>query len=190
MERKRQCVFFGSTNDDSFLSDPTGARRFNVVHVLKEIDVDAVDRDVLWSAANALERAGYTHFFTRVESEAMGDLRGAHTKSDPWDTKVEAFLAGLYSQGRQVQRFPRLLLGHLPSPAHQGIKHPDRGTCQGHPASLVRRNRPVQPNGRKGKSVRLFSVTEWVATDAAENHGECGRAGSRERRGPLLWLGK
>lgn len=90
--RKRQCVFFGSTNDDYILTDPTGARRYNVVRIVREIDVDAFDRDQLWAAANALERAGYPHFFPATDATLIARRR-EHYSEDPWDSRIEKYVA-------------------------------------------------------------------------------------------------
>lgn len=55
--RQRTCVIVGSTNDDQFISDPTGARRFWVIPVRT---IDRVEvrryRDRLWSEALAIYR--------------------------------------------------------------------------------------------------------------------------------------
>lgn len=57
---KRQCVFMGSTNDDKFLIDSTGNRRWWPIEVLVDmIDNHALlrERDALWGAAVAIYKA-------------------------------------------------------------------------------------------------------------------------------------
>lgn len=56
----RQCVFVGTTNADSYLSDPTGARRFLPV-MCHKADVEYVRfaRLDLWAEALALFRGGF-----------------------------------------------------------------------------------------------------------------------------------
>jgi predicted P-loop ATPase len=112
IRRPRQCVFFGSTNNHAIFSDPTGNRRYNVVHVLKEIDLDAFDRDELWAAANALERAGYTHFFNRTEGFALAARRQEHETGDIWDDRVETYMADEKSKGARYVR-PDGILDYL-----------------------------------------------------------------------------
>ena len=96
--RKRQCVFFGSTNDDQILNDATGNRRYNIVRVMREIDVDAFDRDQLWAAANALERVGYPHFFPATDAQLIA-RREEHYSTDPWEGRIQKFLATQKGKG-------------------------------------------------------------------------------------------
>jgi hypothetical protein len=98
---QRQCVFFGSSNEDDLFNDATGNRRYNVVHVERDIDVDAFDRDALWAAANVLEAAGEIHFFSREQSGAMAELKAAHASSDPWSEQVLKYCAGRYAAGER-----------------------------------------------------------------------------------------
>jgi hypothetical protein len=50
---KRRFVFYGSTNRDAFLGDPTGERRWLPFNVGERLDVEGVerDRDQLWAEA-------------------------------------------------------------------------------------------------------------------------------------------
>ena len=59
IDLKRSCVFAGSTNEQSFLSDNTGDRRFWVIPMSKKTPVELVraERDKLWAAAVALFKA-------------------------------------------------------------------------------------------------------------------------------------
>jgi putative DNA primase/helicase len=89
---KRQNVFAGTTNDQNFLRDPTGARRYNVIHVERPIDVEAVGRDAFWSAALTLARAGYIHYFEATDQE-LNAAREGHFEHDPWHEPVLEYIA-------------------------------------------------------------------------------------------------
>lgn len=57
---KRQCVFFGTTNEEEFLRDRTGNRRFWPITVSRFADIDRLRAEVdqIWAEAVALYRAG------------------------------------------------------------------------------------------------------------------------------------
>lgn len=75
-EFKRCCVFFGSTNKDTFLIDTTGNRRFwpvgiNIKPKTKNVFTDlALERDQIWAEAKYYFEQGETLFLTE-EVEAL-----------------------------------------------------------------------------------------------------------------------
>ena len=89
----RQCVFFGTTNDERFLVDVTGNRRFWVIEVT-EYDLRWLEehRDEIWAAANSLEAAGVPHWFEN-EEEAK-PLQEPYEYVDEWEHAVRDYCAG------------------------------------------------------------------------------------------------
>ena len=90
----RHCIFVGTTNDDQYLSDSTGARRFWPVKVGR-IDLEALrrDRDQLWAEADYLFRSGSSWW----PDPALAQLGAVQTEEryedDPWDDTVLAWIA-------------------------------------------------------------------------------------------------
>lgn len=91
----RSTVFIGTTNQDEYLKDPTGARRFWPVRVSEDVNFDALraERDQLWAEAVARYRAGEKWHVTPQEQE---DYFAAEQKArevpDPWFDAIEDWL--------------------------------------------------------------------------------------------------
>ncbi len=91
----RQCIFVGSTNDDAYLKDATGGRRFWPVKV-GTIDIDSLrrNRDQLFAEAVKQYRDGAKWWpdreFERIHIKAEQEAR---FESDPWEDDIRNFLA-------------------------------------------------------------------------------------------------
>lgn len=96
IDLKRACVFAGTTNESSFLSDTTGDRRFWIIPVRGKIATDllAEERDLIWAAAVALYRSGEQWHLTESEEIASGELNAQFRSLDPWHEKVAVYVAG------------------------------------------------------------------------------------------------
>ncbi len=88
----RQCIFVGTTNDDTYLKDETGARRFMPV-LCTEINLDGLraQRDQLWAEADALYKAG--HPYWKFPEQAAREQE-ARYDADAWEDPIVQWLDG------------------------------------------------------------------------------------------------
>ncbi len=99
-EHPRQCAFFGSTNDEEFLRDPTGGRRFWPVVVTEEgrkradgLTDEIVDQ--IWAETVTRYNAG-EQWYLSDSAEAMArEVQSAHTEQNGKQGVVENFLETL-----------------------------------------------------------------------------------------------
>lgn len=97
VEWPRRCVFVGSTNDDRFLNDPTGARRWWPV-AAGRVDRAAItrDRDQVWAEAVAAWRAGERWYLDSTEDAALltdlAAVQDAYRLDDAWEEIVSRWL--------------------------------------------------------------------------------------------------
>lgn len=89
---KRQCVFVGSTNEDEYLEDPTGGRRFWPVKT-GAIDLDYVGamREQLFAEAVFKAKRGDTHW--EMPDSAL-DVQATRLRSDLWAEPIVYWLTG------------------------------------------------------------------------------------------------
>jgi hypothetical protein len=90
----RQCVFIGTTNNETYLKDPTGGRRFWPIKIGK-IDLEALkaDRNQLFAEAVSLFKAGSKWWPERqFELEIIKPEQEARYAADPWEEAVAEFL--------------------------------------------------------------------------------------------------
>ena len=84
----RRCVFCGSTNEDAFLHDVTGGRRFWPVKVEQDFDIAGlvVVRDQLWAEAKERYMQGELWWLEGDDVIAAEERQEYHREADVWES--------------------------------------------------------------------------------------------------------
>jgi hypothetical protein len=174
VDQPRRCIFFATTNDDTYLKSQTGNRRFWPVKVGR-IDLKALgrDRDQLWAEAAAAETAGAALQLPEELWTAAAVEQDRRRDADPWDdilAKVQGIICeaadGGVSQEERIST-AELLNVHLKIPADKcndllakRLSHSMRRNGWEKPLDPIRIpgqgkvrgfRRPVQPGGGTGR---------------------------------------
>jgi hypothetical protein len=92
----RQCVFVASTNEDEYLADATGGRRYWPVALEGEVDLAGIrrDRDQLWAeAAEAFGRGEAWWITDKALLPAVERVQASRKVGDGWDQIVADYVA-------------------------------------------------------------------------------------------------
>lgn len=95
VEWPRHFVFAGTTNEGTYLRDPTGARRWWPVKV-KDVDLWGLARDVdqLWAEAVARFHDGEDwHTLSPATMLALDEVRDGRALEDPWENPIRTWLS-------------------------------------------------------------------------------------------------
>lgn len=89
----RHFLLVGSTNDDQYLTDPSGARRYWPVKVTRKLDVKWVElhREQLFAEAVALLNTGEEWWFDEMPKE-LAEAHEARFQADAFEDKVAEFV--------------------------------------------------------------------------------------------------
>lgn len=96
IDQPRQCLFVGTTNEDAYLKDPSGGRRFLPVRV-GQIDLDGLkaERDQLFAEAFARIKSGEPwHTTDPALLAAAQEEQVSRYDNDPWEEEISRALAG------------------------------------------------------------------------------------------------
>lgn len=87
----RRCIFAGTTNEDHYLNDPTGARRFWPVRVTN-IHIEAIrqDREQLFAEAVSLFNDGEDWY--EVPYHLAKEVQDSRRESDIWEEEIAKWL--------------------------------------------------------------------------------------------------
>jgi predicted P-loop ATPase len=93
----RRCVFFGTSNDDQYLKDPTGGRRFWPIDcgvqqrtklVFRDLDAEI---DQLWAEAVMRWRMGEPLILPEALEQEAKQQQELHAETDPWEGIIADF---------------------------------------------------------------------------------------------------
>lgn len=92
----RQCVFVGTTNDDQYLRDATGGRRFWPVHCgMIKLDDLKRDREQLFAEAVVAYQNGAQWWpDPQFETDYIKPVQETRLETDAWDKPVSDYLLG------------------------------------------------------------------------------------------------
>lgn len=105
VERPRQFIIIGTTNNNEYLADATGARRFWPVKVGRfEVGEIVQDRDQLWAEAVVREAQGESIRLNEDLWGSAGEHQERRRSVDAWEDTLQDFTEGLdVSVGGRVQ---------------------------------------------------------------------------------------
>ena len=94
LSRPRSCVFVGTTNESSYLSDPTGARRFWPVRCEGTFRREELsqDRDQLWAEAVIAYRSGEQWHPHDEYVQLIGGEQSERYAEDDWTSVIQQWI--------------------------------------------------------------------------------------------------
>jgi predicted P-loop ATPase len=90
----RQHIYVATCNEDTFLTDSTGDRRYWIIPITSPINIADVKkyRDAIWSAALAHYEGGAKWWFDHLKEDYVMNLNVNYRVSDTWSEVIEDWL--------------------------------------------------------------------------------------------------
>tara|TARA_B100000029_G_scaffold323779_1_gene316158 strand:+ start:412 stop:1914 length:1503 start_codon:yes stop_codon:yes gene_type:complete len=90
----RPSVFVGTANEQTFLKDQTGSRRFHVVEIKQKINVELIekDRDSIWKAACLSFEAGQQWWLTDEQEAEAQERNAAYQTENIYLSRVQQWV--------------------------------------------------------------------------------------------------
>lgn len=144
IERPRQFVIVGTTNNQEYLNSPTGARRFWPVGV-NYFDIQGLvrDRDQLWAEASFRESQGESIRLPKHLWALAGEEQEARREVDAWEDTIKDIIKHTQPVLPGITRIPTVVIWDALQ-----IDEADRNAMQSRRISAI-----MQIYGFSGKSV-------------------------------------
>ncbi len=109
-DHPRQSVFIATTNDEHYLKDQTGNRRFWPL-MCGTINVAAIrrDRDQLWAEAFTRYRAGERWWLDSEQASLAEAEQDERRELDPWEERIGVYAASLGSSPVTISQVSTIL---------------------------------------------------------------------------------
>lgn len=119
--RPRQTVFVGTTNEDRYLRDTTGNRRFWPVKTgVIDLDRLRVDRDQLWAEASVLEATGFSLTLPPELWVAAAGVQEERMEEDLWVDALAGFAGSVQGDMERVPTADLLMELQIPRERWRG----------------------------------------------------------------------
>jgi hypothetical protein len=126
VEVPRSSIFVGTTNEEDFLTDDTGNRRYWVIGGCDQrFDLDRLTqwRDQLWAEAVAAYKGGEQWWLTPEEETLLTSRLADYERHDPWDERIKQALAN----EKALSASGVTTAGIMEKVLRLGIEHQNRG---------------------------------------------------------------
>ena len=153
----RRLIFIGTTNQQEFLADETGNRRWLPVVIDGFIDVEAIERDreQLWAEAGDMFVLGGVEY--RDAERLAAEVHSEHMMSDSWQDAVEAWLDAKDPMTDEIPRTRNYL--QIANVLKEALDFDSKAVHHGHE---IRMGKILQKLGYKRLRKRIMGLQKWV----------------------------
>jgi predicted P-loop ATPase len=168
VDRPRRCIFVATTNENTYLRDTTGNRRFWPVCV-GTIDLAAVrrDRDQLWAEAVVAEADGESLVISERLWPDVAVQQDARMELDPWEDELFERLSKLMKHD-----FPFVLDGRFVRAANSNGDPEWRVSTDYLLSEVLGLPKERQNNNHTKRLAGLMRRLDWVRADGVLRFGK------------------